>query len=113
MRQRLWLFRLGASCQATGYRVQIYYVALPSAELAVNRVALRVKHGGHNIPQLDIERRFTRSLHNLFELYIPLADRWTVLDNSTGVLNTVAQGSPKRTLVIDKDVWLKLKQLAI
>ncbi len=30
------------------------------------RVSERVKHGGHNIPLKDIERRFSRSLHNLF-----------------------------------------------
>ena len=64
-----------SQCRSQGYRVQIFYVALPSAALAVNRVALRVKLGGHNIPQPDIERRFQRSLHNLFELYLPLADK--------------------------------------
>ncbi len=30
------------------------------------RVAERVKHGGHHIPTKDIERRFSRSLNNLF-----------------------------------------------
>ncbi len=100
-------------CQAAGYRVQIFYVALPSAQLAVSRVALRVRRGGHHIAQVDIERRFQRSLHNLFSLYIPLADQWAVLDNSVGTLQTVAQGSAKRTSVKDKEKWLNLKQLAV
>ena len=86
-------------CKAQGYQVQVFYIALPSAELAVNRVALRVKLGGHNIPQADIERRFQRSLHNLYALYLPLADRWTVLDNASGALKSIAHGTAHRTYV--------------
>jgi predicted ABC-type ATPase len=99
-------------CKARGYKVQIFYVALPSAELAVNRVALRVKLGGHNIPQADIERRFQRSLHNLYTLYLPLADRWKVLDNASGILKPIARGTAHRAYVEDMEKWLNLKQLA-
>ncbi len=99
-------------CKARGYKVQIFYVALPSAELAVNRVALRVKQGGHNIPQTDVERRFQRSLHNLYALYLPLADRWKVLDNASGILKPIAHGTHRRTYVEDLDKWLNLKKLA-
>lgn len=99
-------------CKAQGYTVHIFYVALPSPELAVNRVALRVKLGGHNIPQADIERRFQRSLHNFYSLYLPLADRWIVLDNATGTLEPIAHGTTRRTNVEDSDKWLNLKRLA-
>ena len=99
-------------CKAQGYQVQIFYVALPSAALAVNRVALRVKLGGHNIPQVDVERRFQRSLHDLYALYLPLADRWTILDNASGTLKPIAHGTAKRTYVEESEKWLNLKQLA-
>jgi len=99
-------------CKARGYSVQIFYVALPSAELAVNRVALRVKLGGHGIPQADVERRFQRSLHNLHALYLPLADRWTVLDNASGTLKLIAHGTARRTYVEEPEKWLNLKRLA-
>jgi predicted ABC-type ATPase len=101
-----------SQCKAQGYKIQIFYIALPSAALAVNRVALRVKLGGHNIPQVDIERRFQRSLHNLHTLYLPLANRWTVLDNATGKLEPIAHGTTRRTYVEDIDKWLNLKRLA-
>ena len=78
----------------------------------MNRVALRVKLGGHHVPTVDVRRRFERSLHNLFTLYKPLADRWTVLDNASGLLTPVARGSAKRTYVEEPDKWLNLKQLA-
>lgn len=99
-------------CKAQGFRVQIFYIALPGAALAVNRVALRVKLGGHNIRQADIERRFQRSLHNLFELYLPLADRWTILDNASGTLKPIARGTVRRTHVEESEKWFNLKPLA-
>ncbi len=100
-------------CKAQGYKVQVSYIALPSAELAVNRVALRVKLGGHNIPQVDIERRFQRSLHNLHTLYLQLADRWTVLDNAMGKLEPIAHGTTRRTYVENIDKWLNLKKISL
>ena len=48
-----------------GWRIELIYLALPSAEMSKMRVLERVTHGGHNIPVKDIERRFPRSLHNL------------------------------------------------
>ena len=101
-----------ANCKAQGYRIELFYIAIPSAELAVSRVALRVKLGGHHVPTSDVHRRFQRSLKNLFELYLPLADRWTVLDNASGLLTPVARGSAKRTHIKEPDTWLYLKQLA-
>jgi len=47
----------------------LFYLALPSVELSRKRVTERVASGGHNIPVSDIERRFPRSLRNLFEEY--------------------------------------------
>ena len=100
-----------ARCKARGYKVHIFYVALPSAELAIQRVALRVKLGGHNIPPEDITRRFQRSLHNLFTLYLPIADHWSVLNNASGTLTSIAHGTARRTYIEDTDKWLNLKQL--
>ncbi|WP_019606226.1 zeta toxin family protein [Teredinibacter turnerae] len=60
--------------QSQGWRVELIYLALPSAELSKKRVAERVAHGGHNIPESDIERRFPRSLNNLLNHFSPLVD---------------------------------------
>jgi predicted ABC-type ATPase len=61
--------------KATGWRVELIYLALPSLEMAKLRVAERVRHGGHDIPIPDIERRFFRSWRNLIDVYAPLVDR--------------------------------------
>ena len=68
--------------RAKGYRIVIYYLKLPSPELAIERVKNRVKEGGHNIPENDLRRRFVRSWQNFIRLYRPLADEWIVFDNS-------------------------------
>ena len=61
--------------QSEGWRVELIYLALPSVELAKCRVVERVRHGGHDIPKADIERRYFRSLDNFFGEYVFLADR--------------------------------------
>lgn len=60
--------------KAQGWRVELIYLALPSMEMSKWRVAERVAHGGHNIPSADIERRFSRSLTNLLDLFSTQTD---------------------------------------
>ena len=68
--------------KAAGYRIEIVYLRLPSARLALRRIAARVKQGGHNVPRADVLRRFTRSWANFEKFYRLLADAWSVYDNS-------------------------------
>jgi len=51
-------------------------------------------------------------LNNLFELYLPLSDRWSVLDNAGGRIETIASGTPRRTSVKDPEKWLLLQSIA-
>ena len=64
-----------------GYFVDLKYVGLESAELAVKRVEQRVRNGGHGIPTTDVKRRYRESLHNLKKV-IQLCDRVRLYDNS-------------------------------
>lgn len=90
-----------------GYRFRLVYVWLESSDLAIQRVAARVQRGGHDIPSDVVRRRYERSLSNLFELYMPLADDWEIVDNShAGLPTLVAQGgSSTQTTVIHHDCW--------
>lgn len=65
-----------------GYEIIIYFLRLPSVEFAIERVTLRVAKGGHNVPEIDIKRRFERSWSNFNEIYKKLADSWVVFDTS-------------------------------
>src|SRR5205807_112329 len=98
-----WLKRL----RQTGYTVHLIYVWLRSADLAVARVAERVRQGGHNIPEATIRQRYGRSLQNFFSLYRPLADSWRVYDNSgEGEYRLIAHGETTESeQVLDEPAW--------
>jgi predicted ABC-type ATPase len=68
--------------KAQGYSIEIAYLRLASPQLALSRVSSRVKQGGHNVPRADVLRRFNRGWANFLEVYRPLADHWTMYDNS-------------------------------
>ncbi len=68
--------------KATGWRIELIYLALPDAEFSRLRVAERVKHGGHNISAADIARRFPRSLYNLLHLFAPKVHKTRCFMNS-------------------------------
>lgn len=74
--------RLIRRLKTAGWRVEMIYLALPNAEMAKLRVAERVSHGGHDIPVPDIERRFLRSIENLFGAYSLLVHRTVCFLNS-------------------------------
>lgn len=65
-----------------GYHVKLVFLSLPSAEMAVARVAARVEQGGHSIPEPVIRRRFETGLRNFHEVYKRLVDAWALYDNS-------------------------------
>ena len=65
-----------------GYRVELFFLSLPSAEMAVHRVAERVRQGGHDIPEATIRRRFGSGWRMLSEVYKPLVDHWILYDNA-------------------------------
>ena len=76
-----------------GYHVHLAYIWSPSPELNIARVAGRVRAGGHNIPLDVIRRRYAGGLRNFFELYLPLADSWSIYDNASGrAVRAVADG---------------------
>jgi predicted ABC-type ATPase len=60
--------------KSTGWRVKLVYLALPDVRVSMQRVAERVAHGGHDISEADILRRFPRSLANLLGPYSDVAD---------------------------------------
>ncbi len=63
------------------FDVRIWYVGLESVELHLARVAARVARGGHDIPEVDIRRRFDNSRRNLIRL-TPGLTELKVFDNS-------------------------------
>ena len=69
--------------KSLGYTVNLHFLKLSSVELAVMRVAQRVRQGGHFIPEEVICRRFERGLKNLSD-YKKVVDDWKIWDTSSG-----------------------------
>lgn len=66
-----------------GYYVTMFYVGLSSKEESLNRIANRVKKGGHDIPKNDVIRRFDNRINSLKKI-VPLCDEVIFYDNENG-----------------------------
>lgn len=84
--------KLIQQAQKRGYFVTLLFFSLSSPEQAVKRVAKRVSLGGHNIPTEVVHRRYHNGLSNLFNLYMPVCDYWTLYDNSVCPARKIAFG---------------------
>ena len=67
--------------RAQGYHVSIFFLSLPHADVAVARVAERVRQGGHHVPENVIRRRFVAGLRNFEMTYKAAVDAWARYDN--------------------------------
>ncbi|MBP7867038.1 MAG: zeta toxin family protein [Acidobacteria bacterium] len=95
-----------------GYSVNLLYLWLMSPELALRRVASRVMDGGHHVPEELIRRRYRTGLMNFFNRYIPIADSWTLYDNSGFEPRLVALGSVEEALTIrDEPTWASIQEM--
>ncbi len=78
--------------QKEDYMVHIIYFWLHTPELAIDRVAERVRKGGHNIQTDVIYRRYHSGIRNLFDIFMNEVDIWTIYDNSEQPRERIAFG---------------------
>ena len=103
-----WLRELRSS----GYRVHLIFVSLPDPDLAVARVAERVRQGGHHVPEDVVRRRFTAGLTNLLTLYSGVVDSWQVYDNAdlAGPRLVAWCAAGMNAVIADPHAWEILKE---
>ena len=90
----------------------LLFIALSDAELAKERVPLRVSQGGHDVPDDVIERRFHLGLTNFFELYSPIVGEWIFAENTINGLTKIAEESPDDgMLIFDKVRWTCYREM--
>lgn len=83
-----------------GYTITLLFFWLNNIDLAKERVKIRVKEGGHDIPENVIERRFIKGIINLFDIYLSLVDNAFIIDNSFGKHILIAQKINNKNLQI-------------
>ena len=66
-----------------GYSVRLYYIGLDSAEECLQRIENRVAHGGHNIREEDVLRRFAGRWEAVAKI-LPYCDEARFFDNYNG-----------------------------
>ena len=94
----------------SGWKVHLIYLALPSVAASRKRVAERVAHGGHDIPEADIIRRFPRSLWNLFEVYLSEVDIVTCYVNMGDKPSEVFSFNEGETVIRDQECFDSLRK---
>ncbi|MFL5382822.1 MAG: AAA family ATPase [Longimicrobiaceae bacterium] len=108
------LRRVIRKLNASGYFTLLVYLWLPEPDLAVERVANRVRLGGHDVPDADIRRRFYRSVVNFEKVYRRITDQWRVyhalkpLDEPEP--RVIAHGVGDATVaILDEEAWLQIQ----
>ena len=96
--------------KSRGYRIHLYFLWVDNVDIALERVADRVRRGGHNVSEEIVRRRFSRGLPNLFNFYRSLLDFWAIFDNSTDHPVMVASEEDGELEIIDPVLFSKLSK---
>ncbi|MGB7077506.1 MAG: hypothetical protein WBD53_09985 [Xanthobacteraceae bacterium] len=73
--------RLVRAAKRRGFEIRLIYVILETPDLNVERVRLRVRKGGHDVPVEKVRERWARSLRQL-PWFLNQADWALIFDNS-------------------------------
>ena len=104
--------KLLGDMRQNGYRVVLFFLWLPSADMAVARVENRVKQGGHSVPPDDIRRRYVAGVRNLFRLYRPILDDWWLYNASSLPPKLIAAKERDQLTVKQKRLYRRIEQQA-
>jgi predicted ABC-type ATPase len=88
-----------------GWRIVIFFLWIPDAAFSKSRVRERVAHGGHDIPDDTIYRRYPRIMYNLFKIYAPLCDKIICYDNSGLKLNPIFEQTGKEKRIVNQPLY--------
>lgn len=96
----------------SGYLFHLRFVYAPDPDYCIRRVAARVRAGGHSIPPETIRRRYVAGIRNFFGIYQPIADEWSVHENTqTRGFRIIAAGEADRVdRVDDPDIWARFRE---
>jgi predicted ABC-type ATPase len=104
--------KLLGGLRANGYRVVLFFLWLPSADMAVARVEIRVTQGGHHVPAEDVRRRYTTGVQNLFRQYRPILDGWRLYDASRLPPRLIAKEEQRKLTIKQKRLYRRIEQQA-
>ena len=83
--------RILSEAKSRGYETNLIYVFLDSVELNIARIKNRVLLGGHDVPEVDVIRRFRKSVKN-FAVVAAVVDFWKLYYNGDDGYEQIAIG---------------------
>lgn len=106
-----YLQKFIGSVRNQNYQITIIFLFAESPEILIERIAERVKKGGHFVPDEDVKRRFVRGKQNFWNVYKDLADSWTLIYNSEGTFYEIALSENKEIEIFDENLYQKFLQI--
>lgn len=106
-----YLQKLLEKLKDENYKVQIIFLFADSPEILIERIAERVKKGGHFVSDEDVRRRFIRGKENFWQIYKHLADSWSLIYNSEGTFHEIALSEKKEIEIFDEKLYQKFLQV--
>lgn len=98
-----YLVRLIEKLRENGYTTELIYIFIESIEEAIRRIDIRVKKGGHPVPEEDIIRRFWRSKRNFWNIYRKMVNGWKLFLNNKDEFLQVAAGVGNKIEIVDEE----------
>lgn len=99
--------RLVQRLLSDSWRLGLVYLWIGSADRSIERVSIRVKAGGHDVPADQVRRRFQRGLRNL-DWYLRLAHRASIYDNTLEMPQLVATFDGGSETIVNLDIWSEI-----
>lgn len=91
-----------------GYAAHLFFLWLPTTNLALSRIRNRVRKGGHDVPARVVRRRFERSMHNFFVHYRAIAHSWILFDNSGAAPSFIAEMRDGKLSIMKRELYASL-----
>jgi len=90
------------------YKIVIHFIYLNKISINLSRIRKRVSEGGHNIPTKTVRCRHLRCFDNFWNIYRPLADDWSILDNSNSKPKLILSSNKYENLkTVEKETFVK------
>ena len=93
-----------------GFQIALFFLWLPSADMAIRRVEQRVSEGGHRVSDEDVRRRYRRGLRNFFRLYGPQVGSWWLYDASALRPTLIAQIENGIAFAVDGERFVRIRK---
>lgn len=95
-----------------GYSLNLFFLWLPTPELAIERVKERVREGGHDVPPEDVRRRFDRGIRNFAGFYMAAVNSWMLFDNSGTKPILIAKSKSGDKNIVHEEIYNAIRRRA-